>query len=228
MNRFNHLRPIATILCIAVCTTNVKNALFDRSAHSRVRNLRAKSCQLPSCRPLGNWSPFAVSNISMRKPNHWILKASVFLLSYSLACSRGTWGQAPVASATTPELYFWTDHSKQHFSLGEPVVIVLQLYSRSEQPISVSRLWGDEFVSFKLIGPDGNELPWQGEARAGSRGYSRLGLFGNVSKELSAAVDLPIMVAVQGQPAIGGTSGSPSNLDGCAGPKEIEVHSAGG
>jgi hypothetical protein len=108
----------------------------------------------------------------MTKSNHWIVKASLLLFLSSLVSSKGTWGQAPVVSAKTPELYFWTDHSKQHFSLGEPVVIVLQLYSRSEQPILVSRLWGDEFVSFKLIGPDGNEVPWQGEARAGTRGYS--------------------------------------------------------
>jgi hypothetical protein len=113
-----------------------------------------------------------VSNISMTKPNRWIVKASVFLLSSTLVSSQDTWGQAAVAPTTTPELYFWTDHSKQLFSLDEPVVIVLQLYCRSEQPILVSRLWGDEFVSFKLIGPDGNEAPWQGEARAGSKGYS--------------------------------------------------------
>jgi len=72
----------------------------------------------------------------MRKPNRWIVKASVFLLSSSVV----SWGQAPVVPATTPELYFWIDHSKQLFSLGEPVVIVLQLYSRSEQSILVSRL----------------------------------------------------------------------------------------
>ena len=82
------------------------------------------------------------------------------------------WCQAPAVSATTPELYFYTHPSKQLFSLGEPVVIVLQLYSRSEQTILVSRLWGDEFVSFKLIGPDGIEVPWMGKARAGSKGYS--------------------------------------------------------
>ena len=115
---------------------------------------------------------FAMSNIEMAKPKHWIVKASVFLVLSSLVSSRGMWRQTPVVSATTPELYFWTDHSKQFFSLGEPVVIVLQLYSRSEQPILVGRLWGDEFVSFKLIGPDGNQVPWQGEARARSKGYS--------------------------------------------------------
>jgi hypothetical protein len=108
----------------------------------------------------------------MRKPNRWIVKASVFLLSYSLVSSQRTWGQAPVTLAKTPELYFYTLPSKQLFSLGESVVIVLQLYSRSEQPILVSRLQGDEFVSFKVIGPDGNEVPWQGEARAGTKGYS--------------------------------------------------------
>jgi hypothetical protein len=113
-----------------------------------------------------------VSNISVTKPSRWILKASVFLLSSSCVSLQGAWGQAPVTSAKTPELYFYTLPSKQLFSLGENVVIVLQLYSRSEQPIFVSRLQGDEFVSFKLIGPDGNEVPWQGEARAGTNGYS--------------------------------------------------------
>jgi len=82
-------------------------------------------------------------------------------------------GQAPIASAASPELCFWIDHSKQHFALGEPVVIVLQLYSRAEQPLLVAQHWGDEFVTFKLIGPDGNEVPWQGEALAGSKEYAR-------------------------------------------------------
>ena len=115
-----------------------------------------------------------VSNISMRKPNRWIVKASVFLLSYSylLVSSQSTWGQAPGPSVETPELYFYTLPSKQLFSLGESVVIVLQLYSRSEQPILVGRLQDNEFVSFKVIGPDGNEVPWQGEARAGTKGFS--------------------------------------------------------
>jgi hypothetical protein len=31
---------------------------------------------------------------------------------------------------------------------------------------------GDELVSFKVIGPDGNEVPWQGEARAGFKEHS--------------------------------------------------------
>lgn len=108
----------------------------------------------------------------MTKPNRWIVKASAFLLSSILVSSQDRWGQAPVTPATTPELYFGIDHSKQIFSLGEPVVIVLQLYGRSEQPILISRSWGSEFVSFKLIGPDGIEVPWQGEVRDSSKEYS--------------------------------------------------------
>jgi hypothetical protein len=115
---------------------------------------------------------FAVSNINMTKPNHWIVKASVFLFSSSLVCSQGTWGQAPVGSATTPELYFYALPSKQLFWRGETVVIELQLYSRSEQPLLVSRMLGDEFVSFKVIEPDGNEVQWQGETRAGFKEHS--------------------------------------------------------
>src|SRR5215469_5851544 len=115
---------------------------------------------------------FAVSNISMRKPSRWIVKFSAFLFSYSLASVQGAWSQAPVTPAKTPELYFNTLPSRQLFSLGESVVIKVELYSRSEQPILVSRLQGDQFVRFKVIGPDGNEVPWQGETRAGTKGYS--------------------------------------------------------
>jgi hypothetical protein len=117
---------------------------------------------------------FAVSNISVIKPNRWIVQVSVFLFSLFGVSSRGTWGQAPVTSAKTPELYFYALPSKQLFSLGERVVIVLQLYSRSEQPILVSRLQGDEFVSFKVIGPDGKEVARQSEALAASKGHSPL------------------------------------------------------
>jgi hypothetical protein len=108
----------------------------------------------------------------MRRPNYWIVRASVFLLSSSLASVQGTWGQDPLPPPNTPELYFSTASLKQLFSLGESVVIELQLYSRSEQPILVSRLQSDEFVSFKVIGPDGNEVPWQAEPRASTKEYS--------------------------------------------------------
>ena len=81
-------------------------------------------------------------------------------------------GQAPVESATTPELYCYAVPSKQLFWRGETVVIELQLYSWSEQPLLVSRMLGDEFVSFKVIGPDGNEVPWQSETRASFKEHS--------------------------------------------------------
>ena len=113
-----------------------------------------------------------VSNIEMIRPAHWIVKASVFLLSFSLVCSKGTWGQAPARSTTTPELYFYALTSKQLFSRGETVVVNLQLYSRSEQPLLVSRMLDDEFVSFKVVGPDGNEVSWQGEIQAGFKKHS--------------------------------------------------------
>ena len=103
--------------------------------------------------------------------------AAVVVLSFVFAILRNrysaptvaqakTLDQAPVTSARTPELYFNILPSKQLFSLGETVVVGLELYSRSEEPILVSRLKDDNFVSFKVIGPDGNEVPWRGERRA--------------------------------------------------------------
>jgi len=123
----------------------------------------------------------------MRKPNHWIVKTAVFLFSSSLIYSQDTRGQAPSESATTPELYFWAAPSKQLFSLGETVAIVLRLYSRWEQPILVSRLQDNEFVSFKVVGPDGNEVPWHGEARVDAKRHfpSDFTLLGQY-KEISA------------------------------------------
>jgi len=108
----------------------------------------------------------------MAKPKHWIVEASVLLFLSFLVSSQSTLAQAPVASATTPELYFWAAPSKQLFSLGETVVVVIRLYSRNEHPILVGRLQGDEYVSFKVFGPDGNEVPWKGKPEAGSKGYS--------------------------------------------------------
>ncbi len=36
----------------------------------------------------------------------------------------------------------------------------------------MSRLKGDEFVDFSIIGPDGKEVPWHGKGRIDSKGYS--------------------------------------------------------
>jgi hypothetical protein len=75
-------------------------------------------------------------------------------------------------SAKTPELYFSILPSKQLFWMGEPVVIGLELYSRLQQPILVRRLQGNEFVHFNVVGPDGNEVPWQGKAPDRAKAYS--------------------------------------------------------
>jgi len=93
-------------------------------------------------------------------------------MSLSLGRSRDNPNRAPEVSAKTPELYFFTRPSKQLFWTGEPVVIGLELYSRLEQPVLVSRLQGNEFVILKVVGPDGNEVPWQGKARDRARAYS--------------------------------------------------------
>jgi hypothetical protein len=108
----------------------------------------------------------------MIKPSRWITQVSVVLFSIFAASSRSMWGQAPVASGRTSELYLYAIPSKQLFSLDESVVIALQLYSRLEQPLLVSRLQDDEFVRFKVIGPDGKEVARQGETRAASKGHS--------------------------------------------------------
>ena len=102
------------------------------------------------------------------KPICWILKASALLSSCSLISSQGMWGQAP---AKTPELYFYSSPTKQLFSLGENVVTDLEFWSRSEQPLYVSRLQNGAFVTFKVTGPDGHEVPWQ-DGRADAKQYS--------------------------------------------------------
>ncbi len=56
--------------------------------------------------------------------------------------------------------------------MGEPVAFGFQLYSRSEQPILVGTLQGKDFVRFKVVGSDGNEVSWQGEAQAHPRAYA--------------------------------------------------------
>ena len=115
---------------------------------------------------------FAVSNISMDKPARAIVKAAIVVFWSSLASMQGVWSQAPTASAKTPELYFHSSPTKQLFSLDENVVTVLQLYSRAEQSLLVSRLQNGEFVRFRVTGPDGHEVPWQGGARVHSKEYS--------------------------------------------------------
>jgi hypothetical protein len=106
----------------------------------------------------------------MRKLTRGIVSVSV--LSAYLGCSHGKPNRPPEVSTKTPELYFSIRPSRQLFWMGEPVVIGLELYSRLEQPILVSRLQGNEFVILKVVGPDGNQVPWQRSAPAPDGAYS--------------------------------------------------------
>jgi hypothetical protein len=101
-----------------------------------------------------------------------MVKASVCLISLSLGCSRDKPSRTTEMSTQTPELYFFIRPAKQLFWSGEPVVFGLQLYSRFEQPILVGRLQDNQFVNFKVVGPDGNEVLWQGKAPDRARAYS--------------------------------------------------------
>lgn len=109
----------------------------------------------------------------MSKPNYWFVKTSLFLFS-SLVLTNITQGQAPATPLTPPEpeVFFSARPQTQLFAQGEPVVFVLSIYTRSAEPIFVSRLTGDEFVDLNVIGPDGKEVPWQGKGPIVSREYS--------------------------------------------------------
>jgi hypothetical protein len=74
--------------------------------------------------------------------------------------------------ATPPVLVLEALPSRQLFTRGEAVVLDLYLRNRSEGPIFVSRLKGDEFVDFSVTGPDGKEVQWRGKVRIASKEYS--------------------------------------------------------
>ena len=75
-------------------------------------------------------------------------------------------------ASSTARTVFEALPSKQLLTRGQAVVLVLYLRNRSEEPIFVSRLKGDEFVDFNVIGPDGKEVPWRGKGRIASKEYS--------------------------------------------------------
>jgi hypothetical protein len=115
---------------------------------------------------------FPVSNICMTRPNRWCAITSLFLFSSSVLAIP-MHGQAPATPATLCDaLCFGARPQAQLFKKGEPVIVVLSIYTRSAESIFVSRLEGDEFVDLNVIGPDGKEVPWQGKGRIVSREYS--------------------------------------------------------
>jgi hypothetical protein len=103
----------------------------------------------------------------MRKHSRAIVEAIVMFWSF-LGCMQSVWGQAPAKSS---ELYFHSSPTKQRFALGENVVTNLEFWSRSEQPLYVSRLQNGAFVTFKVTGPDGHEIPWR-DSRNDVKQYS--------------------------------------------------------
>jgi hypothetical protein len=108
----------------------------------------------------------------MTKPNRCFAKTLLFLFSFSVVLASGTRGQASAMPATPPVMVFEALPSRQLLARGEAVVLVLYLRNRSEGQVFGSRLAGDEFVDFSVIGPDGKEVPWRGKGRIESKGYS--------------------------------------------------------
>jgi len=104
--------------------------------------------------------------------NWWFLKTALILPFSFLVLASSTFGQAQARPATAPVLVFEALPSRQLLTRGEDIVLVLYLRNLSEKPIFVSRLKGDEFVDFSIIGPDGKEVPWHGKGRIDSKGYS--------------------------------------------------------
>ncbi|MDE1161358.1 MAG: hypothetical protein PW792_05355 [Acidobacteriaceae bacterium] len=101
----------------------------------------------------------------MRKLSRWVTVSSFFVIPLFLGCSHREQDRATTAVVKTPELYFFIRPTTQLFSMGEPVTFGFQLYSRSEQPILAS-LQGNDFVHFKVTGPDGTAMRWQGKTQA--------------------------------------------------------------
>src|ERR1700674_5482329 len=102
--------------------------------------------------------------------NRWFGITSLFLISSSVA-TIPMHGQAPETPDTVCiALCFSARPETQLFKQGEPVVVVLSIYTRAAKPIFVSRLTDGEFVKLSVIGPDGKELPRQG--RISSRAQS--------------------------------------------------------
>src|SRR5215469_690725 len=93
--------------------------------------------------------------------NRWFAITSLFLLSFSVAAIP-MYGQEPESADTLCiALCFSASPQRQLFKLGDPVIVMLSIYTRAAKPIFVSRLADGAFVKLSVIGPDGKELPRQ-------------------------------------------------------------------
>jgi hypothetical protein len=104
--------------------------------------------------------------------NHCLVKAPLLLLISSLSVAGNTLRQVPVRKATPPALVFEARPARPLFRRGDVVVLVLSIRNESAGLIFVSRLTDEEFVDFKINGPDGKEVPWRGKGRIDSKQYS--------------------------------------------------------
>ena len=101
------------------------------------------------------------------------MKTPLFLLFSSLVFASSAVGQTPARKPVKrPVLTFQARPTKELFTRGEDVVLILSIRNGSSEPIFVSRLAKDEFVDFKISGPDGRDAPWQGRRRIDSKLYS--------------------------------------------------------
>ena len=109
----------------------------------------------------------------MTRSNRWFATTFLFLLSSYLIFASGARGQTQAAPDTMcVPLCFSAAPQTQFLKQGESVVFVLSIYTRSSEPIFVSRLTSDEFVDLSVTGPDGREVPWRGNGRIATREYS--------------------------------------------------------
>jgi hypothetical protein len=113
----------------------------------------------------------AVSNMGMKALIR-VFTATLLSLLSSVILAISAHGQTTAARTANCVLCFSADPQTQLYAQGEPVVLVLSIYNWSEESIFVSRLKTDEFVDFKIIGPDGKEVPWRGERRSNSNAYT--------------------------------------------------------
>jgi hypothetical protein len=108
----------------------------------------------------------------MARPDRWFVNRSIFPLLVFLVLSSGALGQDPATPVTPHLLAFNATPAKQLLTRGEAVVFDLEIYNQSGTPIFVTRLKGNERVKFSVVGPDGQEVPWQGQGRMDSKIYS--------------------------------------------------------
>ena len=98
------------------------------------------------------------------------MKITFKCLLLSLLDFTSTMGQVPAGEPVKrPALVYRANPTKQLFARGEAVVFAVSIRNESADSIFVSRLLDDEFVDFKVYGPNGKEVAWRGKGRIDSK-----------------------------------------------------------